>query len=204
MRKTTWTLAVAAAVVAMVGVVGLAWAQDAKPAANPVVVMKTTMGVIKIELWPDKAPETVKNFLALVDQKFYDGTLIHRSWTNRIVQGGQYTKEWQRKEAPAAIKNEAKSSVSNQRGTFAMANRNEQLDSAKNQFIINLADNSGADRKDDTDKGQGTGTCVFGKIIEGQDIADKMGQVETETTQGHREVPKVPIVIESLTRDAAK
>ena len=202
MRKATWTLAVAAAVVAVIGVVGFTWAQDAKPAANPVVVMKTTMGVIKIELWPDKAPETVKNFLTLADGKFYDGMLIHRSWTNKVLQGGQYTKDWQRKEAPAAIKNEAKADVKNLRGTFAMANHGEELNSAKNQFAVNLADNAMFDHRDDTGKGQGM--CVFGKVIEGMDIADKMGQVETEVSNGHNDVPKTPIVIDSLTRDAAK
>ena len=191
----------AAVAVAMIAAAGLAWGQDAT-AAKPVVVMKTTMGVIKIELWPDKAPETVKNFLTLVDEKFYDGMLIHRSWTNRVLQGGQYAKDWKRKNGHGPIKSEAKSDVKNLRGTMAMSTRSGQPDTADCQFMINLADNANFDHKDETPKG--FGKCVFGKIIEGMDIADKMGAVETEETQGHQEVPKEPIVMESVTREAAK
>jgi peptidyl-prolyl cis-trans isomerase B (cyclophilin B) len=200
MRTKIRMTAVVAAAAVLTSMVGLAQAQEKK--ANPVVVMKTTKGTLKIELLADKAPETVKNFLAYVDEKFYDGTIIHRAMDGRLLQGGQYDKEWKRKQGRAPIKNEATAENKNVRGTISMTTRGEDPNSAVCQFLINLRDNASADHKDET--GKGFGRCVFGKIIEGMDAAEKMGGVETTTTQGHDMVPKEPIVIESITRAEAK
>jgi cyclophilin family peptidyl-prolyl cis-trans isomerase len=173
-------------------------------AANPVVVMKTSKGTIKIELFKDKAPKTVENFLKYVEDKHYDGTVFHRVISNFMIQGGGFTKDFHaakdqeeiqktRKKTRTAVKNEADNGLSNKRGTIAMARTNDP-DSATDQFFINVKDNAGLDKAPGND-----GYAVFGKVIEGMDVVDKIKAVETKNhVRPFKDVPAEPVVIESV------
>jgi cyclophilin family peptidyl-prolyl cis-trans isomerase len=179
-------------------------------AAGTVVVMDTSLGTIKIELFDDKAPGTVKNFLSYVDKGFYDNTIFHRVMGKEnadrdfMVQGGGFTTKKEEKETNSAIKNESDNGLSNERGTVAMA-RTNRPDSATAQFYINVADNKFLDRANARDK---VGYCVFGKVIEGMDIVDKIKAVKTgsskfKTKLGDAEfenVPETDVVIKSIKR----
>ena len=172
-------------------------AAEEKSMANPIVVMETSEGTIKIELWADKAPKTVENFLKYVDDKFYDGTIFHRVMANFMIQGGGFTPEMQQKKTNAPIRNEARTDVKNKRGTLAMA-RTNVVDSATSQFFINVADNAFLDHQDDSVRG--FGYAVFGKVLEGMDVVDRIVNVPTETVSGGMEnVPVKAVVIESVT-----
>jgi len=148
-------------------------------AADPVVVLETSMGTITMELYPDKAPATVKNFLAYVDEGFYDGTLFHRvigkenDKRDFMIQTGGFGTDRREKKTKPPIKNEAGNGLSNTRGTLAMA-RTDDPDSASAQFFINVGDNTYLDRK-----GRSAGYAVFGKVIEGMDVVDKIKAVKT-------------------------
>jgi len=174
-------------------------------AANPVVVMDTSMGTFKIELYEDKAPITVKNFLGYVDDKHYDGTIFHRVIPTFMIQGGGYTADKKEKKTKDPIKNESTNGLSNQKYTIAMA-RTGVPDSATSQFFINVTDNPNLDRA--FPRGDGVGYCVFGKVIEGQDVVDKIKAVATGEGQlelGGRmrptpDVPKENVVIKSVRR----
>jgi len=160
---------------------------------NPQVVLETTMGKIVLEIFQDKAPETAKNFLRYVDEKFYDGTIFHRVIPNFVIQGGGFDKDMKEKETHPPIKNEAENGLSNLRGTIAMA-RTSDPHSATSQFFINLVDNKGLDFKD-KNSGRGWGYAVFGKVIEGMDVVDKIAKVETTTKGFYENVPKEPVII---------
>jgi len=160
-----------------------------------VVLMKTSMGDVKIELWPDKAPITVKNFLRYTDEKFYDGTIFHRVIANFMIQGGGFTKDMKQKQAHAPIKNEARTDVPNKRGTLAMA-RTGVVDSATAQFFINVKDNDFLNHRDES--ARGFGYCVFGEVVEGMDVVDKIRKVPTKTAYRYENVPVKPVVIESV------
>jgi cyclophilin family peptidyl-prolyl cis-trans isomerase len=171
---------------------------------NPVIVMETSKGTIKIELFADKSPITVKNFLSYVDDKFYDGTIFHRVISDFMVQGGGFEPGLKEKEkTKAPIKNESGNGVSNERGTIAMA-RTGDPDSATAQFFINVKDNGRLNAF------QGRpGYAVFGKVIEGMDVVDKIKEVETTkkfaTVQGgqkapFQDVPVEEVVIKSVRR----
>jgi peptidyl-prolyl cis-trans isomerase B (cyclophilin B) len=175
---------------------GAAGAQD-KPKDNPIVVMKTTMGDITIELFPNKAPETVKNFLWYVDNKFYEGLIFHRVMANFMIQGGGFTKDMVRKEGNPPIQNEADNKLSNTRSTIAMA-RTGDPHSATSQFFINVKDNTALDFKGKTP--QGWGYAVFGQVIDGMDVVDQIRQVKTTTKAGNENVPVDPIVIKKVYR----
>jgi cyclophilin family peptidyl-prolyl cis-trans isomerase len=168
-------------------------AQAAAPAQdkNPVVVIDTSLGTIKVELFEKKAPVTVKNFLQYVDEKFYDGTIYHRVIPNFMVQGGGMTPGLKEKRTRGAIKNEGGNGVLNERGTLAMA-RTPDPDSATAQFFINLKHNKHLDRASSDD---GFGYAVFGKVLEGMDVVDKIANVETRQT-----VPVQDVVIKSVRR----
>ena len=178
---------------------------------NSVVVMETSKGTIKIELFADKSPITVKNFLSYVDDKFYDGTIFHRVISDFMIQGGGFESGLKEKEkTKPSIKNESANGVSNERGTIAMA-RTMDPGSATAQFYINVEDNNGkrADGPNlDTARGI-PGYAVFGKVIEGMDVVDKIKGVETTkkiaTVQGGRkepfkDVPEEEVVIKSVRR----
>jgi cyclophilin family peptidyl-prolyl cis-trans isomerase len=167
--------------------------QDAK---NPRVVMETSHGKIIIELFPEKAPITVKNFLQYVDDKHYDGTLFHRVIADFMIQGGGFEPGLKEKNARSPIKNEAGNNVSNERGTIAMA-RTDEPDSATAQFFINTVANRRLDRANARDE---VGYAVFGNVVEGMEVVDKIRRVETETRDGHKNVPVKDVVIQSVRR----
>ncbi len=166
---------------------------------NPVVVMETSMGTIKIELFADKAPETVKNFLKYADDKHFDGTIFHRVIEDFMIQGGGFEPGMKEKKTRPPIKNEAGNGVSNARGTIAMARTNDP-DSATAQFFINVKDNKGLDRAGPDRPGY----AVFGKVVEGMDVVDKIKKVDTGTVGGHQNVPKSDVVIKSVRRAESK
>jgi cyclophilin family peptidyl-prolyl cis-trans isomerase len=161
---------------------------------NPVVTIETSMGDIQVELFADKAPITVKNFLSYVDDKFYDGTLFHRVMSNFMIQGGGLEPGLKDKKTKAPIKNESDNGVSNERGTIAMA-RTGRPDSATSQFFINVKDNSRLDKAKYAD---GVGYCVFGKVIKGMDVVDKIKEVKVEDKGEHEKVPVKDVIIKSI------
>ena len=159
---------------------------------HPVVLLKTSAGDIKIELYPEKAPITVKNFLQYVNEGFYTNTIFHRVIKGFMVQGGGFTKEMKQKAGHAPIANEAENGLKNDRGTIAMA-RTSDINSASSQFFINAVDNAFLNFTDKTSRGYGY--CVFGKVTEGMDIIDKILQAKTSTQGGHGDVPVEAIVL---------
>jgi len=158
---------------------------------KPVVIMETSLGTIKIELEEEKAPISVKNFLGYVDDKFYDGTIFHRVIKNFMIQGGGFQPGMRKeKETKPPIKNESGNGLSNVRGSIAMARTND-LDSATSQFYINVVDNNRLD---------GAQYCVFGKVIDGMDVVDKIREAKTGAKEGHRDVPIEDVIIKSVRR----
>jgi len=163
-----------------------------------VVVIQTSEGTIKAELWADQAPATVANFLRYADERFYDGTVFHRVISNFMIQGGGLTPDLRRKATHPPIVNEAKPGLKNARGTLAMA-RTSDVNSATSQFFINVADNAFLNHRDKTP--QGFGYCVFGKVTAGMDVVDKIKAVKTGTVSGYQDAPLKPVVIESVRRE---
>jgi len=157
-------------VVAIIAGASFAWAQPVKAAA-PVVVLKTNLGDIEIQLDPKNAPVTTANFLAYVDKKFYDNTIFHRVVRGFVAQGGGFTSDMQEKPTDAPIKNEASNGLHNVRGTISMARTNDP-NSATSQFFLNFVDNSTG--KLDPGGFSPEGYAVFGKITKGLDVLDKM------------------------------
>jgi len=170
-------------------------APGASAAKAPRVLMKTSLGEITIELYPDKAPITVKNFLDYVDAKFYDGTIFHRVIPGFMNQGGGFTADMQQKPTRAPIKNEAGNGLKNTVGTVAMA-RTGVVDSATAQFFINTADNAFLDHRDET--AAGFGYAVFGKVVNGMDVVKKIAAAPTANKGGLQNVPVTAVVIESV------
>jgi len=142
----------------------------------PRVRLETNMGNIVVELYPDKAPKTVANFLQYVRDGFYNGTIFHRVIPNFMIQGGGFTTDYKRKQTRPPIMNEADNGLKNLRGTVAMA-RTFEPHSATAQFFINVVDNPFLDHKNDTPRGWGY--AVFGKVVEGMDVVDKIRNVPT-------------------------
>ena len=161
-------------------------------AANPKVEMETSKGKMVIELFPAKAPETVKNFLNYVETKYYDGTIFHRVIPKFMIQGGGFTADMKQKSAGAPIKNEADNGLKNDRGTIAMA-RTGDPHSATAQFFINSVNNDFLNHKSKTQ--QGWGYVVFGKVIAGMDVIDAISAVKTVTSGRFRDVPAETIEI---------
>jgi peptidyl-prolyl cis-trans isomerase A (cyclophilin A) len=159
-----------------------------------IVELKTSEGKIQIELWADKAPITVKNFLSYVEEGFYEGTIFHRVIDSFMIQGGGFTADMSQKKPHAPIKNEASNGLKNDRGTIAMA-RTNVVDSATSQFFINVKDNDPLNHRDDTPPG--FGYAVFGKVIQGMDVVDQIKKAPTKNLGGHQNVPVKPVVIES-------
>jgi peptidyl-prolyl cis-trans isomerase A (cyclophilin A) len=163
-------------------------AAQTTPASPILITMKTSKGDINLELYPDKAPITVKNFIAYMDAKFYDGTIFHRVMKGFMIQGGGLTADLKEKTARAPIKNESGNGLNNARGTIAMA-RMEALDSATCQFFINHVDNFSLDRMKYT---------VFGKVVGGMDVVDAIAAAPTATLKGYENVPRETITILSV------
>jgi peptidyl-prolyl cis-trans isomerase B (cyclophilin B) len=160
------------------------------------VLIETSQGTIKAELDGDKAPVTVANFLAYVDDKFYDDTVFHRVIPDFMIQGGGFAPGLRQKTTKAAIKNESGNGLANKRGTLAMARTNVP-DSATAQFFINLKDNTFLDKSQAQD---GVGYCVFGRVTEGMDVVDKIKAVATGRRGMHENVPLQDVVIKSIRR----
>jgi cyclophilin family peptidyl-prolyl cis-trans isomerase len=191
--------------------------EDAEETVQPssedaiIVIVDTTMGEIVIELDPLRSPESVENFLQYVDSGYYAGTVFHRVIPDFMVQGGGFQKSLKKqKGSKAPIKNEAHNKISNLRGTVAMA-RSSKVDSATSQFFINLSDNTRLDHLGKEPRKYGY--AVFGKVVKGLEIVDKMTKVETfcpsnqksgrcnrKLPPGFRDVPQEAIVINSITR----
>jgi cyclophilin family peptidyl-prolyl cis-trans isomerase len=165
----------------------------AQAAKGPVVVMKTSMGEIRIELNREKAPVSVENFLGYVSKKFYDGTIFHRVIAGFMIQGGGFTTEGVKKAAGGPIRNEASNGLKNVRGSIAMA-RTADPNSATCQFFINVVDNPGLDYPGR----DGAGYAVFGQVIAGMDVVDKIKAVATGQRYGMGDVPLANVVIESV------
>lgn len=161
-------------------------------AAGPQVVLETTKGEIVIELFSSKAPLAVNNFLAYVDDEFYNGTVFHRVIPNFMIQGGGFTSDMKQKRTQAPIKNEADNGLRNDRGTIAMA-RTQDPHSATSQFFINTVNNDFLNYKSQTR--QGWGYAVFGRVIKGLEVVDMISGVKTGTQGRFRDVPVQPIVI---------
>jgi peptidyl-prolyl cis-trans isomerase B (cyclophilin B) len=164
---------------------------------NPKVLIETTNGNIVLELYADKAPETVKNFLTYVDDGFYNGTIFHRVIPNFMIQGGGFTPDMKQKRTRPPIKNEADNGLKNDRGTIAMA-RTQDPNSATAQFFINSADNNFLNHTGKTP--QGWGYAVFGRVVEGMKVVDAISAVKTGNMGMHQDVPKTAVVISKAAR----
>lgn len=160
--------------------------------------MKTSKGLITIVLNEDKAPETCRNFLRYVEEGFYDNTIFHRVIDGFMIQGGGFEAGMRQKPAHDPIQNEADNGLGNEPYTIAMARTNEPH-SATAQFFINVVNNTMLNHRSPTP--QGWGYCVFGKVIEGQDVVDFIKDVETGRNGPHSDVPLEDIVIENITSD---
>jgi peptidyl-prolyl cis-trans isomerase B (cyclophilin B) len=158
-----------------------------------VVKLTTNFGDITLELNADKAPITVANFLQYVESGFYDGVIFHRVINDFMIQGGGFDANMKQKSTKDEIKNEADNGLSNDKYTIAMA-RTSIPDSASSQFFINVADNEFLNHTAKTSSGWGY--CVFGKVVEGMDVVDKIKAVKTTSKAGHRDVPVEPVIIE--------
>lgn len=161
----------------------------------PRVRLETSMGIIELELFQDKSPKTVKNFLRYVETNFYDGLIFHRVIADWVIQSGAFDKDLIEYETYGPIRNEAANGLKNLRGTVAMA-RHDDPHSADSQFFINLADNASLDHTARTLTDYGY--CVFGRVIKGMDVVDAIGNVETHETQGFADVPVEAVLVERV------
>jgi len=176
-----------------------AWAQ------NPRVEFKTSMGSFALELYADKAPKTVANFIQYVNSGFYNGTIFHRVIDGFMIQGGGFESGMREKKTRAPIENEAglalKAGLKNEPGTVAMA-RTPNPHSATAQFFINVKDNGFLDYREPSP--QGFGYAVFGRVVEGMDTVLRISKAPTTTVEQHQNVPQRPVTIESVTLKPAK
>jgi peptidyl-prolyl cis-trans isomerase B (cyclophilin B) len=166
-------------------------------AKNPTIILETSQGLIELELYQDKAPETVRNFLNYVDQKFYDGTIFHRVINNFMIQGGGYNDKMQEKKTRLPIKNEAGNGLKNEIGTISMA-RSSDPHSATSQFFINVAENHFLNHSSPTPSGWGY--AVFGKVINGIHVVNRIKIVKTGNVNGFSDVPMDLIIIKTIRR----
>jgi len=170
-------------------------------ATDPRVELKTNRGTIVLELYPDKAPKTVANFLQYVKEGQYTGTVFHRVIDGFMIQGGGFDKDMRQKPTRAPVENEAANGLKNDVGTIAMA-RTPDPHSASAQFFINLKNNDFLNFREPTP--QGYGYTVFGKVVAGMDVVEKIAKVPTGSAGPHQNVPRDPVIIESATILAAK
>lgn len=169
-------------------------ATTAKKTTTPVVLIDTTLGKIKVQLNSEKAPISTENFLKYVDKKFYDKTIFHRVIKDFMIQGGGHTADLKEKTTLfPSITNEAKNGLSNKRGTIAMARTND-INSATAQFFINVVDNQRLDHKSEDRYGY----AVFGEVIEGMDVVDKIRDTKTTNKGDYADVPEKTITIKSI------
>ena len=170
----------------------LFFAGAAHAAGNPQVKLATSMGDIVVELNPEKAPKTVENFLQYVNDKHYDGTIFHRVMNGFMIQGGGFTPDMKQKPTRAPIPLEAKNGLKNDTYTIAMA-RTGNPDSATSQFFINVKNNDSLNAPSP----DGHGYAVFGKVVSGTEVVDKIKAVATGNAGPHQNVPTTPVVINS-------
>ncbi len=163
---------------------------------NPTVILHTNFGIIELELFADKAPKSVENFIAYAQAGHYDNTLFHRVIPNFMIQGGGFDLDFQQKPTNEPVVNEADNGLSNTRGTLAMA-RTMSPHSATAQFFINVQDNTFLDHQG-TYSGQAWGYAVFGQVTQGMDVVDTIRQVPTGRKAGHQDVPVDPVIIERV------
>jgi peptidyl-prolyl cis-trans isomerase B (cyclophilin B) len=159
---------------------------------NPTVTLETNKGNIVIELYADKAPKTVANFLQYAEDGFYDGTIFHRVIPNFMIQGGGFTEDMTQKDTRGEIENEANNGLPNVTGSIAMA-RTPNPHSATAQFFINVKDNDFLNFSSETQ--QGWGYCVFGQVVEGMDVVKQIEGVKTGRAGMHQDVPVEPVII---------
>ena len=157
------------------------------------VTLKTNFGDITLELFEDKAPKTVENFLSYVKEGFYDDTIFHRVIDGFMIQGGGFTADMDQKDTKDTIENEANNGVANEIGTIAMARTNDPH-SATAQFFINVGNNSFLNHT--SESVNGWGYCAFGKVTDGMDVVEKIKSVKTGSSGYHQDVPVEPVVIE--------
>ncbi len=167
----------------------------AAESSNPVVVIETTMGSISVELFRDKAPKSVENFLAYVKDGYYRGTVFHRVIKGFMIQGGGLTASLARKQTKPPIPNEAGNGLKNERGTLAMA-RTSDINSATSQFFINTVNNASLNHRGESP--DQFGYAVFGKVIDGMDVVDKIEAVATTTKGSYQNVPVTPVAIKAV------
>lgn len=172
-------------------------AGDATAKDNPVIVMETSEGPITIELYADKAPITVQNFMWYVDHSFFDGLIFHRVIKDFMIQGGGFNTDLVQKTGNPPIDNEAANGLTNDKYTIAMA-RTSAVHSATSQFFINTRDNDSLNHRDNTSRG--FGYCVFGKVIDGTDTVDAINTVPTGNKNGMADVPKSAVTIKKVYR----
>jgi cyclophilin family peptidyl-prolyl cis-trans isomerase len=179
-------------------------AQATQPKVDPdypLVVLETSLGDITVKLSAQAAPLTVSNFLDYVDSDYYDDTVFHQVVSNYIVLGGGYSTTMEEKPAQMRIRNEAHNGLKNRRGTIAMARTMDVIDSSTSQFFINVADNPTLDHT--SRDVEGYGYCVFGEVVDGMDIVDRIAQAETHDTPQFELLPVEPIVIRSAARTSS-
>lgn len=162
------------------------------------ITLQTNFGDIQIELDSKNTPNTAKNFLEYAKSGFFEGTLFHRVIPNFMIQGGGFTTSMQQKSGQKPIENEADLGKKNLRGTLAMA-RTSDPHSASSQFFINLVDNTFLDHKNKTPNGWGY--CVFGEVVSGMDVVDKIAKVKTSSSHGHQDVPVEQVIINKILVD---
>ena len=180
----------------------LGFNQAALAGEKPHVLVETNLGNFELELFPDQAPKSVANFLEYVNSGFYNGTVFHRVIDGFMIQGGGFTPEYERKPTNAPIVNEADNGLKNQRGTIAMA-RTMEPHSATAQFFINVKDNDFLDHTSKTPRGWGY--AVFGKVIKGMDVVDKIRKVKTGPGGVFpQDVPREAVIIERMTVTTAQ
>ncbi len=165
--------------------------------SNPVLLLETSAGDMLLELFPEKAPETVANFLRYVEEGFYDNTIFHRVINDFMIQGGGLTLRMEEKPTHAPIKNEAANGLKNTRGTLAMA-RTADIHSATAQFFINVEDNEDLDHTGED--AETFGYCVFGQVVEGMDTVDKIRKLKTKAVGEHGNVPVDSVLITRVCR----
>ena len=192
MREVMWALSLAAMA---------ACAEPSQETEVPVVVMETSKGTVRIELFPEEAPLTVENFLAYVDSGFYDGLTFHRVVPGFVIQGGGYEADMVKREPTRApIQNESGNGLDNLRGTLSMA-RTQAAHSATSQFFVNLVDNGMLDHG--ARPGETFGYAVFGRVVDGMGVIDEIAQVRTGQKAGMADVPVDPVVIQRAYREKA-
>lgn len=170
--------------------------QNLSAADNPTALIRTSMGDIKLELYAEKAPVSVENFINYANNGFYDGTIFHRVISHFMIQGGGFTPDMKKKSTGEPIANEAGNGLSNIRGTVAMARTNDPH-SASAQFFINIQDNRNLDYTGEANS-RTWGYAVFGIVTEGMEVVEKIRFVETSSPPPFSDVPSVPVVIESI------